>query len=499
VRLFTRHKTLSLFAALTALTVLGSMGADAKSTARPTGPTLVHRDGKQVAGNDPKVLTYSIGDHALEPTLGISPGGDIFFAAGDFDNPNADAADRAVGAPMTDILKSSDGGATWENVNPRVLGADEHPVSLDPYVFVDDRLDGDSARIYTIDLTLACSYLSYSDDEGKTWTTNPLSCSRPVNDHQTLFSGPPVSSTTVGYPNVLYYCWNDVGSSSCAKSLDGGITFINTGAPAFTGYKPGSDETGFYGVDGFCGGLHGHGAVGEDGTLYLPREYCGEPFLSISKDEGLTWTNVKVSDIRSTSQPETGTGHPSVAVDAKGNIYYTWVGAKDRLLYLSVSKDGGKKWSKPVVASVPGMKETNIPQIDVKGVGKVAIVYYGSANSPFQKCKMECDAKDYAPVTWNAYLSVSADALSADPTFYSGTINDPKDPLIRARCGPGRCHWAYDFIDVEIGPDGIAYGAFVDGCIPSKDPAKPGCDEIRPREGDYEGLVAKLVGAPNLR
>lgn len=492
MRFLTHRKIAGLVAGLSVLTVLGSLGAEARSTARDTGPSLVHRDGQEVAGKAPTPQTFTIGDHALEPTLGITPGATIFFAAADFDNPHADAADRVVDAPMTDILRSSDGGRTWENTNPRVLGNDEMPVSLDPYIFVDDRLDGDTARIFTIDLTLACSYMSFSDDDGATWTTNPLSCGRPVNDHQTLFSGPPVGSMTIGYPNVLYYCYNDVGSSQCTKSLDGGLSFHPTGTPAFTGYRPGSDEDGFFGVDGFCGGLHGHGAVGQDGTVYLPREYCGEPFLSISKDEGLTWTNVKVSDIRSTSQPHGGTGHPSVAVDAKGNIYYTWVGADDRLLYLTVSKDGGKKWSKPVVASAPAVKETNIPQIDVKAPGKIAIVYYGSENSKFPKCKVECDAQDYTKTTWNGYLSVSADALGSNPTFFTGTINAPSDPLIRARCGPGRCHWAFDFIDVEIGPDGIAYGAFVDGCMAE-------CTEIQPREGDYEGLVARLMGAPNLR
>lgn len=487
-----RRKVAGLIAVLAALSLLGSLGAEAKSTTRSSGPGVVSRDGKKVAGDAPKAQTFTIGDHALEPTLGITPGGTIFYAAGDFDNSTFDGADRVVGVPMTDVLRSEDGGKTWDNASPRILDQNSMPASLDPYIFVDDRVDGDTARIFTIDLTLACSYMSFSDDDGETWTTNPLSCGRPVNDHQTLFSGPPTTSTTIGYPNVLYYCYNDVGSSQCTKSIDGGLTFAPTGTPAFTGYKPGSDETGFYGVDGFCGGLHGHGAVGADGTVYLPREYCGEPFLSISKDEGLTWTNVKVSDIRSTSQPETGTGHPSVTADAKGNIYYTWVGADDRMLYLSVSKDGGQKWSKPVVASAPGLKETNIPQIDVLAPGKIAFVYYGSSNSPFQECHLECEAKDYLKTTWNGYIAASTNALSGDPTFYTGTVNLPTDPLIRARCGPGRCHWAYDFIDVEIGPDGIAYGAFVDGCMKL-------CTELKPREGDYEGLTARLVGAPNLR
>jgi len=128
----------------------------------------------------------------------------------------------------------------------------------------------------------------------------------------------------------------------------------------------------------------------------------------------------------------------------------------------------------------------------VRGPGKIAVVYYGSTNSPFPKCKNECENTDYMKTTWNGYLTVSADALSSNPTFFTGVVNPPKDPLIRARCGPGRCHWAYDFIDVEIGPDGIAYGAFVDGCM-------KGCTEITPREGDYEGLTVKLTGVPSLR
>jgi hypothetical protein len=366
------------------------------------------------------------------------------------------------------------------------------PISLDPYIYVDENIDGDNSRIFTIDLTLACSYLSFSDDGGESWITNPLACGRPVNDHQTLFSGPPVSSPTVAYPNVLYYCYNDVGSSSCTKSLDGGLTFSPTGSPAFPGYEPGNQDPGFFGADGFCGGLHGHGAVAPDGTVYLPREFCGSPELAVSKDEGLTWTTVTVSKkIRSTSQPKSGTGHPSVAVDTKGNVYYLWISDKNRLPYLSVSKNQGKTWSDPVVASIPGLNETNLPQMDARGVGKIALVYYGATNSPYPKCGFDCVTKDYEDTTWNAYIASSADALSSNPTFYTGTVNDPKDPLVRGRCGPGRCQSVFDFIDVEIGPDGVPYGAFVDGCMGLC--AEGGASD------EYEGLMGKLVGGPSLR
>ncbi|MGH2806174.1 MAG: sialidase family protein, partial [Actinomycetota bacterium] len=345
-------------------------------------------------------------------------------------------------------------------------------------------------RIFTIDLTLACSYMSFSDDGGESWVTNPLSCGRAVNDHQTLFTGPPASTPMPVYPHIVYYCWNDVGTSSCSKSIDGGATFHPTGAPAFGGAEPGSQDPGFYGVGGFCGGLHGHGAVAPNGTVYLPREFCGKPMLAISHDEGRSWEQVEVSKIRSISQPKEGAGHPSVVVDDKGNVYYMWVSAGNRLPYLSVSKDEGKTWSKPVMVAPPGVRETNLPQIDARGNGEIAMVYYGSFNSPYPKCKDKCDSRDYQKTTWNAYVTISADALDNDPTFYSGAVAG-SDPLVRGECGPGRCHWPYDFIDVEIGSDGIAYGAFVDGCM-------KGCTEVAPREGDYEGLVTKLVGGPRL-
>jgi hypothetical protein len=336
--------------------------------------------------------------------------------------------------------------------------------------------------------------MSFSDDAGESWITNPLACGRPVNDHQTLFAGPPVSTPTVGYPNIVYYCWNDVGSSSCTKSLDGGISFTPTGQPAFFGYPP--DQ----GTEGdLCGGLHGHGVVDSKGNVYLPREYCGKPYLAISHDEGLSWDRVEVSKVK--KDDGVGGADPSVAVDAKGNIYYVWNSSKDRLPYLAVSKNGGKTWTDPIPVVAPGVKETNLATLAVGGPGKIAIAYYGSENSLFQQCRIEgsktypCDAGDYQKTTWNGYLSMSTNALDGNPLFLTGTINDPKDPLIVHNCGPGRCGSVWDFIDVVIGPDGIPYAIYVDGCIVD-------CEEkgSGPYEGHvHEGLMGSLVGGASLR
>ena len=357
----TRKITVVTAAALTALLMAVGLSAEAGDNSRPNGgPGVVHQNGKAIASSKrPIAKTYSIGGHALEPTLGVDPGGDVYFAAAGFDSIGGQAG--------TQILHSADGGESWDNMSPRVLDQNTMPLSLDPYIWVDDNVDGDNARIFTIDLTLACSYMSFSDDGGESWITNPLSCGRPVNDHQTLFSGPPVSTPTVGYPNILYYCWNDVASSQCSRSIDGGLTFHSTGSPVYPGAEAGNGDPGFYGVDGFCGGLHGHGNVSPQGVVYLPREFCGTPKLAISKDEGATWNVVTVSKkIRSVSQPNEGAAHPSVATDEKGNVYYLWISAKTRQPYLSVSKDEGATWSKPIKAGPPGIAEANLPQIDAR-------------------------------------------------------------------------------------------------------------------------------------
>ncbi|HYP22350.1 MAG TPA: sialidase family protein, partial [Actinomycetota bacterium] len=246
-------------AALLAASFRGGVPATASSISADVtsgGGTVAHADGKKLPYKGrQQARFYRIGLPAGEPTIAIAENGDMFFPSIDVDSspPN-----------HVEVVRSKDEGKTWEIVSPNLAGAaNSHPISLDPYVWA----DRDTDRIFNLDLTVACSLMSFTDDLGETWTTNPLACGRPVNDHHTLFGGPPATSTTVGYPNVLYYCWNDVASSSCSKSIDGGLTWSATGSPAFTGVQPTAGDDGE--PPPFCGGLHGHGVVGRDGAIFL--------------------------------------------------------------------------------------------------------------------------------------------------------------------------------------------------------------------------------------
>ena len=465
-----RFARLSLFVSLVVtLAVAGSnlkVGQVATAGGDGSGGRAVaHRAGgkkvttQQARSNAPDARLYQVGKNAIEPTMGITKNGQLVYTA--FESNTS-----------IYVMRSADGGRTWDDKSPKLpSGQNAHRLSLDPYIWV----DAWTGRIFNIDLTVACSYLSFTDDLELDWTTNPLACGRPVNDHQSLFGGPPVSSDPVGYDNLVYYCWNDVATSSCSKSLDGGITFAPTGSPAF---HP-ADDSGDEPVRD-CGGLHGHGVVGEDGTVYLPKEHCEQPWLSISRDEGTTWSHVRVAKDTAIWGPD-----PSVAVDKKGNVYYVYLDEK-RLPYLTYSRNKGKTWSKPMMIGAPGVTEAVHATLDVGKPGSVAVAYYGTDDV---SGKIEDRKYPEPTVTWDGFLTISENVFVDDPLFYSGPVNDPSDPMTRGACGPRRCQDAVDFIDVVIGPGGIPYGAFADSCT-------MGCEGAKTEQA---GVVGSFVFGPKLR
>ncbi|HEX2058875.1 MAG TPA: hypothetical protein VHI71_10970, partial [Actinomycetota bacterium] len=208
-----------------------------------SGPLAVaHRAGGvevPAPGGKASPRLFRTGVGAGEPTLGVTKGGTIFFQA-------------LAGGPQ--VLATDDGGKKWRDVSPKLGSMDRHPQTLDPFLYVDPWTD----RVYTFDFFFGCSLLSFTDDGGETWTTSLGGCG--LQDHQNLFTAPPVLSPTTVYPNVVYACSTQAGATiysvatQCEKSLDGGVTFVPTGSPPFvTDRQPEND----LGVDGYC-----HGAIG---------------------------------------------------------------------------------------------------------------------------------------------------------------------------------------------------------------------------------------------
>ena len=429
-----------------------------------------------------RVCRYGTGTRAMEPSFAFARDGRILYQGWVLRD---DAPGGAPPYPV--VVRSADGGLTWEDVSP--LG---HVTTFDPVMLLDERTGRIFSANWLADAQPMGSTLSYTDDAGDSWISSPLAGYG--FDGQSLGAGPPVTSPTVGYPNLVYYCTGTTPGSSeplttpmCSKSLDGGLTFTPTGGLPY----PPMEESDLYAV------WAGNPVIAPDGTVYVPKRHNGQPQVAISRDEGLTWTHVAVADNGSSSQAN------RAAIDAAGNVYYTWTAA-DHLPYVAYSRDGGATWSAPLSLKPQGLREAAIPRVAAHAPGRVAVVFLGSTDSPGQPpyyafCNIllsDCSAdRSYEQVTWNGYLVQIEDLFAADPVMRAGTVNDPALPLFTGGCSAeGACMANLDFIDVHFDAAGHAWGAFVDDCAmtrgftPLFTPDTPPC-----ADGVGEGILGKLA------
>ena len=420
----------------------------------------------------------------MEPSLAFSTDGHLLFQAWEL---------RGLpgGVPPKPALLRREFGGVWSDVSPG--GAGTHPTSLDPYMHV-DRTTG---RIFTLDWIAHgvpfCSTLSFSDDNGDSWTTTPLACGG--FDGESIGTGPPVTSSPAGYPNLVYYCTGaSLGSGDplttplCSKSLNGGRTFLPTGGVPYKLSR----------AEGVFPGWAGDPTIGPDGTLYLPKRHEGMPQVAISADEGRTWTRVVVA-----SNGSAGAA-PRMSVAADGALAYTWI-ADDHLPYVATSRDGGWTWTAPLMIAPPGVEEAALARLASGPGGSLAIAYVGTTDAPggppyYAYCNVllsDCADGRYEGVGWNGYLALIDQPDASDPLIRTTTVNAPGAPLFVGGCSAdGACKAVLDFVDLDFDADGSPWGAFVDDCAMARDfipiftRSAEACGD-----GVGEGVVLKLSPA----
>jgi hypothetical protein len=411
---------------------------------------------------------YVAESNAWEPTIGFGPDGAAYYVG-------SDTTFQGV-LPPPAVYKTVDNGETWENVSPWLTPLAKSvpppvrsafytpPMSGDPYLHVDP----DTGRVFSYhqQAYLFCDSWSMSADGGETWKTWDT-CNEAFledvswGDHPTITTGLPRVSKTVGYPNVVYFCssWNSEEITRCRRSLDGGETWEPL-------------------VDAMteCGGLTGHIKTAPDGNVYLPRLGCEAAWINVSRDDGQTWTTVKVDDTVWTEPgQEIGMDHEAhVAIDQAGNVYYLWLGHDD-LPYISVSRDEGRTWSRAINVAAPWVTAANFPHIVAGKQGRIAIMYLGSKVDG----GYDAPAEEMSGARWDAYVGLSVNALARKPVFVTTTANPPGDPLKRGNCFE-RCmaensnpveqeryrfDGMYDFLDMDLNPvTGAIWIALVDLC-----------------------------------
>jgi hypothetical protein len=403
--------------------------------------------------------TYSIhtppaglGQSAGEPTLGVNEQtGAVMYIAG------------------TETLKvdfddcSSPATAAWQDVS--ALWTSQ--ITFDPLLFTDQEL----GRTFVSQLLpTKISLMAYSDDDGASWWPSQGAGINSGVDHQSLGGGPfapGLLQPLTDYPHIVYYCSQDVALAQCAASLDGGRTF-GLAMPIYNITQ--------------CGGLHGHIKVGPDGTAYVPNKNCGgEQGVSVSRDNGLTWT------VKTVPGSSAGSWDPSVGISQDGTVYFGWVGG-DGHPYIAVSSDEGDTWSAPQdVGTAFGIENIAFPVVVAGDGDRAAFAFLGTT------AVGDVGGEDpNLPAVWYLYV-----AHTYDGGFSWTTVDaTPGDPVQRGTicsagttCGSTRN--LLDFNDVTLDAQGRVLVGYADGCI-------GGCVNGGPNSGTELGSIARQSSGKGL-
>ncbi len=332
------------------------------------------------------------------------------------------------------IRRSCNDGATWTS-QPHMTGVS----------FAADRAlitDHDTDRVFVSDTYLGCTILSWSDDLGAKWQTNPVACGGGVTDHQKAGVGKRTTladPTGTLYRNVIYVCANGLAATNCGASADGGLTFLPTNQ---------------HGVG--CA-FQGAPVADRSGVLYEPTTQCGAQIRKTA-DNGLRWTTLPIAN----AGPSSDT--PDVAITPDGTLYFMY-STSDWKPAVMRSTNGGMTWTGPYLVPVTGIRSTALPAIVAGDDGRIALSFYGTTDAPSSWNGNPGDAPD--GVKWNGYVAIAIDAAAATLTFDVVQVNAVSDPFqigAMTKLG-GTLSNIADYMDIDVGPDGRVYAVFTDGCL----------------------------------
>src|SRR3954468_17770254 len=398
-------------AAILTLTFV-SLGAAAPAGCHSDWPVIAHHaGGARVAlpsgTAPPQACAARTGYATSESTIAVTHGSTLIYSPAQTENSMA---------------RSTDEGASWNLTQP----SDAQPTSfwntVDPLVITDRR----TGRVFWAHATgpvrneddlpdnagfwLAAAYgfeVYRSADDGRTWQTSDNETA-PTGDWEQVFTGPPSATgpKPTGYPDVVYLCANAPfevtgPGRACYRSLDGGATFQLAGYASPTASNP----------QDVCPPLQfRNGVVDSSGTIYIAATCQQAAYVLFSRDEGASWSWLPFKDAPGDFLQNR---ELQTAIDDANNLYALW--PANGLIYLEISRDGAKTWSKPMMVGAPGVQGIVRPSLSAGAEGNVAITYYGSTDPTATKL--------------SAYITQTKDALDPQPLFYSGALNDTAKPI----------------------------------------------------------------------
>jgi hypothetical protein len=399
----------------------------------------------------------NLGQRAGEPTIGLNwaTGKAMFIAS--LQTLRVTFSEAVSGATT----------AVWENKS----APNTSVTSFDPILFTDSKTN----RTFVSQLLPSkVSLMSFTDNDGESWTPSQGAGINSGVDHQTIGGGPyaknadgslkggAVSRPGVDgkfYPNAVYYASQDIGVAEIARSDDGGLTF-GVAVPMY-------DLT-------QCGGLHGHIKVAPDGTVYVPNKSCGgKQGVAVSEDNGLTWS------IRTIQGSTSGRTDPSVGIGSDGTIYVGYANG-DGTPRIAVSRDKGKTFENDQnVGFYQDIKNTVFPAVTAGDPDRAAFFFLGTDAGGSQGTGTD-QTSPYFNGVWYGFISTTYDGGKTWVTV-NATPNDPIQRGVVCTNGttcPDGTRNLLDFNDLEVDKQGRAVAAVADGCITA------GCVQGIDKNGD---------------
>ena len=325
--------------------------------------------------------------------------------------------------------------------------------SFDPILFTDSQTN----RTFVSQLLPSkASLMSFTDDDGETWTPSQGSGINSGVDHQTVGGGPYAQNADgslkggavrlTAYPNAVYYASQDIAVAEIARSDNGGLTF-GVAVPMY-------DLT-------QCGGLHGHIKVAPDGTVYVPNKSCGgKQGVAVSEDNGLTWS------IRTVPGSTSGRTDPSLGIATDGTIYLGYANG-DGTPRIAVSRDRGRTWANDQnVGHYQSIKNTVFPAVTAGDPDRAAFFFLGTDVGGSAGTGTD-QASPYYNGVWYGYISTTYDGGRTWVTV-NATPNDPIQRGVVCTNGttcPSGTRNLLDFNDMEVDKKGRVVAAVADGCV----------------------------------
>jgi len=444
-------------AALAATLVVWPIAAQAASVD-------VQANNPQVAGNASSNATAVFPTNKQnEPTIALDPTNPSHLIAGSNDEqdqpPCGPGPVRGSGAAKSDcsfspgvgtsgIYLSGDGGTSWSNhglLDDQASWAGAGVISDgDPVITFGPKPDGhgysyaNGARAYYASLATITSLkgfehivVSYSDDDGVTWSAPAIATTRTnaaqFNDKNWITVDRSSASPFFGR---VYVSWTAFRSATAtgfgnepvmvASSTNGGVSF---GAP---------QQLSSAGNNGTGNGRQGTSStVGPDGTAYVAFEQGSSQVVTVSRDGGASWTRpMTVGPVTDIQDPIPGANFrtdsfPVIASDPRTGsttVYAAWTtltSAGGRTV-VTKSANRGQTWSPLTTVSAANQGYAFFPGLDVSATGRVDLAWQGlkAVNpSTFGTGKATIDSYySSLPVggtAWTAPAKVST--VSSDP------------------------------------------------------------------------------------